>query len=111
MALRLTAPWGCAQPCCHIDRNPRGWLPSALNCNPYTCALQDKLTQFLKTCGYNPKKDIAYVPISGLYGDNILKPVDATKTWCVFQPSVNICRYTFAVNAVQRDDTQAGRRQ
>jgi translation elongation factor EF-1alpha len=33
-------------------------------------------------CGYHPKKDIAYVPISGLYGDNIKNPVDHTKIWC-----------------------------
>ena len=43
---------------------------------------QEKLTQFLKMCGYHPKKDIAYVPISGLYGDNIKNPVDHDKIWC-----------------------------
>ena len=43
-----------------------------------SCA-QDKLTTFLRGCGYNPKKDIAYVPISGLYGDNIKKSVDVEK--------------------------------
>ena len=43
--------------------------------------LQEKLTQFLKMCGYHPKKDIAYVPISGLYGDNIKNPVDHDKIW------------------------------
>lgn len=39
---------------------------------------QDKLTNFLRGCGYK-KEDIAYVPISGLYGDNIKKSVDVEK--------------------------------
>lgn len=42
--------------------------------------VQDKLTPFLKNCGYNPKKDVVYVPISGLYGDNIRNGVDVQKT-------------------------------
>lgn len=41
--------------------------------------IQDKLTPFLKGCGYNPKKDIVFLPISGLFGDNILKSVDTKK--------------------------------
>ena len=42
----------------------------------WPCA-QSKLTQFLvKSCGYNPKKDIVFVPISGLYGTNIKDPVE-----------------------------------
>lgn len=50
--------------------------------NPRISYVQEKLTPFLRSCGYNPKKDITYVPISGLYGDNIQKPVDADKIWC-----------------------------
>ena len=42
--------------------------------------LQSKLTPFLKSCGYHPKRDVSFVPISGLYGDNILRPVDTDKT-------------------------------
>lgn len=30
-----------------------------------------KLTPFLKSCGYNMKKDVTFVPISGLHGYNI----------------------------------------
>lgn len=41
--------------------------------------IQDKLSPFLKNCGYNPKKDVQFLPISGLYGDNIKKSVDTTK--------------------------------
>lgn len=29
------------------------------------------LTPFLKSCGYNPKKDIVFLPMSGLLGTNI----------------------------------------
>lgn len=38
--------------------------------------IKDKLTPFLKGCGYNPKKDLVFLPISGLLGDNIMKAVD-----------------------------------
>ena len=33
-----------------------------------------KLTPFLRSCGYNPKKDIIYLPMSGLLGHNIKDP-------------------------------------
>ncbi|KAF7457918.1 putative elongation factor Tu [Cryptosporidium felis] len=33
--------------------------------------IEKKLTPFLKTCGYNPAKDIFFVPISGQFGQNI----------------------------------------
>ncbi|KAF8060481.1 Gspt2 [Scenedesmus sp. PABB004] len=29
------------------------------------------LTPFLKTCGYNPKKDLTFIPISALHGHNV----------------------------------------
>ena len=29
------------------------------------------LTPFLRTCGYNPKKDVIFLPMSGLLGHNI----------------------------------------
>jgi translation elongation factor EF-1alpha len=57
--------------------------------------LQEKLTLFLKSCGYHPKKDIAYVPISGLYGDNIKNPVDHKKIWCgLVQRSADLTVHT-----------------
>ncbi len=34
-----------------------------------------KLTPFLRSCGYNPKKDIHFLPMSGLLGHNIKDPV------------------------------------
>lgn len=33
--------------------------------------IEKKLTPYLKTCGYNPSKDIFFVPISGQYGQNL----------------------------------------
>jgi len=33
--------------------------------------VQSKLTPFLKSCGYNTKKDVYFVPISGLHGYNV----------------------------------------
>ncbi|KAJ1615266.1 putative transcription factor TFIIH [Cryptosporidium canis] len=33
--------------------------------------IEKKLTPYLKTCGYNPAKDIFFVPISGQYGQNL----------------------------------------
>ena len=35
------------------------------------------LTPFLKSCGYNPKKDIIFLPISGLLGHNLKDRVPA----------------------------------
>lgn len=35
---------------------------------------------FIAQCGYDPEKDIEFVPISGLNGDNIKEPV--AKTVC-----------------------------
>ena len=33
--------------------------------------IQDKLTPYLKKCGFNPKNDIFYIPVSGLTGANL----------------------------------------
>lgn len=41
--------------------------------------IKEKLTPFLRSCGYNPKKDLVFLPISGLLGDNIMKAVDPKK--------------------------------
>ena len=37
-----------------------------------------KLTPFLRSCGYNPKKDIVFLPMSGLLGQNIKDPAPAS---------------------------------
>lgn len=33
--------------------------------------IRDKLTPYLKKCGFNPKSDIFYIPVSGLTGINL----------------------------------------
>ena len=37
--------------------------------------IETRLGPFLRTCGYNPKKDITFVPISALSGHNIKERV------------------------------------
>lgn len=45
------------------------------------------LTPFLRSCGYNPKKDVVFLPMSGLLGTNIKDPVSADiAPWCAAQP-------------------------
>ena len=38
--------------------------------------IESKLTPFLRGCGYNPKKDLVWLPISGLMGHNMKNRVD-----------------------------------
>lgn len=38
--------------------------------------IESKLTPFLRGCGYNPKKDLVWLPISGLMGHNMKDRVD-----------------------------------
>lgn len=41
--------------------------------------IEGKLTPFLRGCGYNPKKDVVFLPISGLFGSNMRQAVDPAK--------------------------------
>lgn len=44
--------------------------------------IETRLGPFLKNCGYNPKKDVVYVPISALIGTNVRDPVaDSICPW------------------------------
>ena len=41
-----------------------------------------KLTPFLKSCGYNPAKDLEFLPIAALSGDNVRdKPAASVCDW------------------------------
>lgn len=42
--------------------------------------IKEKLTPYLKKCGFNPKTDIYYIPVSGLTGAN-LKDTSNNCTW------------------------------
>lgn len=33
--------------------------------------IKDKLTPYLKKCGFNPQKDMIYIPVSGQNGSNL----------------------------------------
>lgn len=38
--------------------------------------IEGKMVPFLRSCGYNPKKDLVFIPISGLKGENMKTRVD-----------------------------------
>ncbi|KAI9914509.1 hypothetical protein PsorP6_007625 [Peronosclerospora sorghi] len=39
----------------------------------------NKLRPFLRTCGFAVKRDVAFIPVSGLHGDNVKVPLDKAK--------------------------------
>lgn len=39
----------------------------------------DKLRPYLRTCGFAVKRDVTFIPVSGLHGDNIKTRIDAAK--------------------------------
>mmetsp|Transcript_41439 Transcript_41439/g.50222 ORF Transcript_41439/g.50222 Transcript_41439/m.50222 type:complete len:576 (+) Transcript_41439:120-1847(+) len=43
--------------------------------------IETKLTPFLKSCGFNTKKDVFFVPISGLHGYGIKKQIPKECPW------------------------------
>lgn len=64
------------------------YASSAANCDPVSCPaaaavptrfdeIVKGLTPFLKQCGYNPKKDLTFIPISALSGHNVEKRAPA----------------------------------
>ena len=47
------------------------------------------LTPFLRSCGYNAKKDVIFLPMSGLLGHNIKdRLADNVAPWCVASDTV-----------------------
>lgn len=50
-----------------------GPTSSRLSCRYEEC--KEKLVPFLKKVGFNPKKDIHFMPCSGLTGANLKDPV------------------------------------
>ena len=45
--------------------------------------IRDTLRPFLKNCGFNVDKDVYWIPISGINGDNIKVPVGKVCPWYV----------------------------
>ena len=56
------------------------------------------LTPFLKTCGYNTKKDVTFIPISALHGANVRDRVDPSV--CPWYPATEPTLFE-ALNAVE----------
>lgn len=53
--------------------------PSPVNLSRYE-ECKEKLVPFLKKVGFNPKKDVYFMPCSGLTGSNLKDPVPEC-TW------------------------------
>ena len=49
---------------------------------------KDKLTPFLKKVGFNPKKDIHFMPCSGLTGANLKEPSPSNHPWYTGLPLI-----------------------
>ena len=48
------------------------------------------LTPFLRSCGYNAKKDVIFLPMSGLLGHNIKdRLADNVAPWCVASDTIH----------------------
>lgn len=60
-----------------------------------------KLTPFLRACGYNPKKDLEFLPISGLHGSNLKDPVK--KEVCSWWTGSTLFQVLDSVEPPERD--------
>lgn len=69
--------------------------------------IESKLTPFLRGCGYNPKKDLLYLPISGLMGLNMKSKVD-TKL-CPWYDGDSLFNVLDNIEAANRDPYAAFR--
>eukprot|EP00899_Mesostigma_viride_P021619 jgi/Mesvir1/29459/Mv23034-RA.1 len=64
--------------------------------------IQTKLTPFLKTCGYNTKDDVEFVPISGMSAENLKEHVSAERCpWWDGKPT--LFEILDNMKAVERD--------
>ncbi|ESO07332.1 hypothetical protein HELRODRAFT_76588 [Helobdella robusta] len=61
--------------------------------------IKDKLTPYLKKCGFNPKNDITYIPVSGLVGHN-LKEVNTTL--CPWYSGQSLISYLDSLPSISR---------
>jgi peptide chain release factor subunit 3 len=60
---------------------------------------KDSLTPYLKKIGFNPAKDVKFMPVSGLNGQGILDPVGELAPWFKEEPFIS---YIDALPAYQR---------
>lgn len=61
--------------------------------------IRDKLTPYLKKCGFNPKTDIFYLPVSGLTGINLK---DHNAIICPWYNGPSLINYLDALSPVSR---------
>jgi len=62
--------------------------------------IQDKLTPYLKKCGFNPKSDIHYLPVSGLTGVNLR---DVDREVCSWYTGPSLITYLDELPSINRD--------
>lgn len=63
--------------------------------------IETKMTPFLRSCGYNPKKDLIWIPISGLMGINMREQVD--KALCPWYDGPSLFQILDSVESATRD--------
>ena len=63
--------------------------------------IESKLSPFLRGCGYNPKKDLIWIPISGLMGTNMKDTVD--KSLCPWYNGPSLFQVLDAMEVPPRD--------
>jgi peptide chain release factor subunit 3 len=61
--------------------------------------IRDKLTPYLKKCGFNPKSDIFYIPVSGLTGINLK---DCAREMCPWYDGPSLIQYLDSLPPVSR---------
>ena len=66
-------------------------------------SIQKALKPFLKSCGYNIEKNVHWIPISGLSGDNLIEKVDSHK--CPWYKGPTLMELLDSIEVPQRNDT------
>lgn len=59
------------------------------------------MTPFLKSCGYNMKKEVTFLPVAALYGHNIKEPV--TKDHCDWYEGGSLFETLDAIEPMERN--------
>ena len=66
-------------------------------------SIQKQLKPFLKSCGFNVEKNVHWIPISGLSGDNLIKKIDSHK--CPWYTGPTLIELLDSIEAPKRNDT------
>jgi peptide chain release factor subunit 3 len=61
--------------------------------------IRDKLTPYLRKCGFNPRTDIFFIPVSGLTGYNLK---DSSRELCPWYEGPGLIQYLDSLPAVSR---------